>query len=135
MLRAATLLLSLASVSVAHAAPPFAGDEVYGSEAGCQWLATRTFPGSEDTMVVTRDYMRGYESMCHFVDTKPGVHEDLFVSALCYGEGEMWPAIYAFALNPDTGALIMMSQGGASRDDLAACPGMTGAKADAIVGE
>ena len=127
-------LLVSAGAAVADDAP-FAGDVVYGTEAGCTWLATRSYPGTEDTMVVTRDYMRGYESICHFVDMKQGVHEDLFVSAICYGEGEMWPATYALALDPDSGALVMTSQGGSVGGDLAACPDVTTAIADEITGE
>lgn len=136
MQRLAAAVLSLCVSAGAHAAEPFAADEVYGTEAGCTWIETRTFPGSEDTVVVTRDYLRGYESMCHFVDTKRGVHEDLFVSALCYGEGEIWPATYAMMLDPDSGALVMSSVGGVGAEStLQVCDGVTTARADEIVGE
>lgn len=136
MQRLAAATAILLSAVAAEAAEPFAADEVYGTEAGCNWIETRTFPGSEDTLVVTRDFMRGYESMCHFVDAKVGAHEDLFVSAICYGEGEIWPATYAMMIDPDSGALVMSSVGGVGAGDkLQVCEGVTTELANRVVGE
>ena len=134
-MRGAVLVLVVLASVEATAAEPFAGDAVYGTEDGCRWLETRTFPGTEGTMVVTHDFVRFYESMCHFVDRRPGVHEDLFVSAICYGECEIWPATYAMAIDPNTGALVMSSASGGGWRDLGVCPGATGALADEILGE
>lgn len=130
----AGLLLLLACTGGALA-EPFAGDAVYGTDDGCEWLRTRTHPNSDGVMVVTASFLRGHESMCHFVDSKPGVHEDLFVSAICYGEGEMWPATYAMALDPDTGALIVSTGASSLPGPLRACAGSTGALANEILGE
>jgi hypothetical protein len=131
----AGLLFLLAATGGALAAEPFTGDAVYGTEDGCEWLRTRTYPNTDGVMVITSAFLRGHESLCHFVDIKPGVHEDLFVSAICYGEGEMWPAAYAMALDPDSNALIVSTGDGSLPGPLRACPGATGALANEILGE
>jgi hypothetical protein len=137
MLGRAALLLLFSSLGAGAAA---AGDEalppgsVFGTTDGCAAVAKGEYPPSDDWVVVTRKYLRQHESVCDFVQTLPDQYGSLFVSAICSGEGETWPATFAITKGDDEGSL-RVSDSNNNPWDVNVCEGQSDAAADKLFGE
>jgi hypothetical protein len=127
----ALFALAAADALAAEVLPP---GSVYGTTDGCAAVASGQYPASDDWVVVTRKYMRQHESVCSFVQTLPDQFGSLFVSAICSGEGETWPASFAITKGEDDGSL-RLSDTNNNPWDMNVCDGLTDAAADKLFGE
>jgi hypothetical protein len=136
MLRLGALaaLLAIVGANAAFADEALLDGSVYGTAAGCAAVASGKYPDSDDWSVVTRKYLRQHESICEFVQTLPDQYGSLFVSAICSGEGDTWPATFAITKGEDEGSL-RVSDTDNNPWDVNVCEGQTDAAADKLFGE
>ncbi len=136
MLRPAALLAlsSIAFADAAAAAEVLATGSVYGTDVGCAAVSSGEYPASDDWVVVTRRYMRQHESACSFVQVLPDRYGSLFVSAICSGEGDTWPASFVVSAGEDEG-MLRLSDTNNNPWEMHVCDGLTDAAADKLFGE
>ena len=126
-------LLVLSGAAPAGAGEALAAGAVYGNDPGCAMVASGGYGEDDSWVVVTRRYMRQHESACSFVQTLPDRYGPLFVSAICAGEGENWPATLVVSAGEDGG--ISVSAADIDPLQLHLCDGLVDAAADKVFGE
>ena len=137
-MRAPSLLAGVLAVALsagAATAAPLDAATVYGNAEGCAAMKSGDL-GAADFLVLTTETLQTQQYSCDFVQVLPAKSGDLFVNAICYGEGQATPQTYA--ITEDSGSIIIATTDqefvAPGNGNVKACAGVTAEDAKKVLG-